>query len=40
MAREAPVELVTVTGRPHEDVLAAIADADLVVDQLNSETPG
>ena len=40
VAREAPVELVTVTGRPHEDVLAAIADADLVVDQLNSETPG
>ena len=28
------------SGQPHEDVLAAVAVSDLVVDQLNSETPG
>ena len=38
--REAAIELVTVSGRPHDEVLAAVAGSDLVVDQLNSETPG
>ena len=39
-AGDGAIELVTVSGRPHDEVLAAIARADLVVDQLNSETPG
>ena len=39
-ARDASIELVTVSGRPHRDALAAVAGSDLVVDQLNSETPG
>lgn len=37
--RAAGVELVTVTGS-HEEVLDEIARADVVVDQLNAETPG
>ena len=40
VSRDASIELVTVSGRPHEEVLAAVADSDLVVDQMNSETPG
>ena len=39
-AREQPLSLTVVARRPHRDVLAALARADLVVDQLNSETPG
>jgi hypothetical protein len=34
------VELRLVSGVPHDEVLAAIRDADVVVDQLNSETYG
>ena len=34
------IELETVTGRPHDEALAAMAGADVVVDQLNAETPG
>ncbi|NLT05437.1 MAG: glycosyltransferase family 4 protein [Solirubrobacterales bacterium] len=37
---EAAIEPVTVHGMPHEQTLAAVAHADVVVDQLNSETPG
>jgi hypothetical protein len=33
------VELRTVTGRPNAEVLAAIADCDVVIDQLYSDTP-
>ena len=33
-------ELVTVNGRPHRQVLEEVACADIVVDQLNAETPG
>jgi glycosyltransferase involved in cell wall biosynthesis len=39
-AGEHPLSLTVVAGRPHREVLAALAGADLVVDQLNSETPG
>jgi hypothetical protein len=39
-ARELALELVTVTNRPHEDVLDELARADVVIDQLNAETPG
>jgi hypothetical protein len=39
-ARELPLELVTVSGRPHAEVLDEIARADVVIDQLNAETPG
>ncbi len=34
------VQRETVTGRPHCEALAAMATADVVVDQLNAETPG
>lgn len=34
------VELTTVTGRPHDEVLRAVAVADVVVDQLNADVPG
>lgn len=39
-ARSVDIELVTVSGRPHDEILAAVADADLVIDQMNAETPG
>lgn len=39
-AVEAGLEPVTVSQASHSEVLAEIARADLVVDQLNSETPG
>jgi hypothetical protein len=38
-AREAELELETVVGR-HDDVIGRIARADIVIDQLNAETPG
>lgn len=34
-----PVELVMLTGRPNAEVLAALHECDLVVDQLYSDTP-
>ena len=34
------IEPVTIAGAPHAEVLTAVAGADVVVDQLNSETPG
>lgn len=34
------VELRTVTGRPHEEVLREVAAADVVVDQLDADVPG
>lgn len=37
--RGMPVELATVEGRPNAEVLAALADSDLVLDQLYSDTP-
>ncbi len=37
--RGVPVELATVEGRPNAEVLAALADCDLVLDQLYSDTP-
>lgn len=40
VARRENVELVLVSGRSHEEVLDAVAAADLVIDQLNSETTG
>jgi hypothetical protein len=39
-AATADVELVTVTGASHAKVLAQLTRADVVVDQLNAETPG
>lgn len=40
LARSRPLRPRLVTGVPHECVLAEIARADIVIDQLNSETPG
>jgi hypothetical protein len=40
LGRSEPIELVTVTGRPRTEVLARIDAADVVIDQLNSETYG
>lgn len=40
VAEREAVELLLVSGRPHGEVLGAIAKADLVIDQLNSETTG
>jgi hypothetical protein len=34
------VEFISVTGRPHLEVLEQAARADIVIDQLNAETPG
>ena len=34
------VRFETVTGRPHHEALTAMARADVIVDQLNAETPG
>ncbi|MEX1141149.1 MAG: hypothetical protein WD993_03985 [Thermoleophilaceae bacterium] len=39
-AVEVGLELVTVSRAQHSEVLAEVGRADLVVDQLNSETPG
>lgn len=39
-ARDVPLEPVTVSSASHAEVLDAIASADVVVDQLNAETPG
>jgi hypothetical protein len=39
-AEEVPFEPVTLSGAPHSAVLAELARADLVVDQLNCEAPG
>ena len=33
------LDYVEISGRPHDEVLAAIADSDIVVDQLYSDTP-
>jgi hypothetical protein len=38
-ARGVPVELVTIEGRPNAEVLEALRDCDLAVDQLYSDTP-
>jgi hypothetical protein len=38
-ARGVPVELVTIEGRPNAEVLQALRDCHLVVDQLYSDTP-
>jgi hypothetical protein len=38
-ARGLPVELTTIQGRPNAEVLAALRDCDLVLDQLYSDTP-
>jgi hypothetical protein len=38
-ARGVPVELVTIENRPNVEVLQALCDCDLVVDQLYSDTP-
>lgn len=40
VAAERPVEAVTIEGRPNHEVLAAIVDCDVVVDQLNADVPG
>lgn len=40
IAARRPLRVRTVTGVPREEVVAEIARADLVVDQLNSESPG
>lgn len=40
LAAERPMRTRLLTGIPHEHVLAEIARADIVVNQLNSETPG
>jgi hypothetical protein len=38
-ARGLAVELVTIEGRPNAEVMRAMRDSDLVVDQLYSDTP-
>jgi len=38
-ARGVPVELHTIEGRPNAEVMQALRDCDLVVDQLYSDTP-
>lgn len=40
VAARRPLRVRAVSGVPHEQVVAEIARADLVVDQLNSESPG
>jgi glycosyltransferase involved in cell wall biosynthesis len=35
----APVDYVEISGRPHDEVLTAIAGCDIVIDQLYSDTP-
>lgn len=40
VAARRPLRVRTVSGVSHEEVVAEIARADLVVDQLNSESPG
>jgi glycosyltransferase involved in cell wall biosynthesis len=37
--RGLPVELTTIVGRPNAEVIAALRDCDLVLDQLYSDTP-
>lgn len=37
--RGVAIELVTIEGRPNAEVMAALADSDLVLDQLYSDTP-
>lgn len=39
MARRPGVRYVEITGRPHDEVLQALASADLVIDQLWSDIP-
>ena len=40
LAGRQAVELLLISGKSHQEVLAAIAGADVVIDQLNSETTG
>lgn len=40
LAEAEPVHLTTISGEPHSGVLAAAAQADVVVDQLNADVPG